>query len=102
MWSPTGVMSPISISSSVFEAFGEENKSGYLNMTGREGIFSPGHMDDSPFRYSPHMQKQRATEMELHQKNDLSSDNSLSKAEPSSTQTNIENPIYARTETSES
>jgi hypothetical protein len=90
MWSPTEAMSPLSISSSVFESLGGENKSGYLNMTGKEGIFSPGHMDDNPFKYSPHMQKQRATEMELRQENYLSSDNSLNMAQNSSTKTNIE------------
>jgi hypothetical protein len=102
MWSPTGAVSPLSISSSVFESLGEENKSGYLNMTGKEGIFSPGHMDDSPFKYSPHMQQQRATEVELGQENYLGSDNSLKMAQNSSTETNIENPICMRAETSES
>jgi hypothetical protein len=58
MKSSTGVVSPLSINSSVFEFSGEANNSGYLRMTGKEGIFSPGHMDDNPFKYSPYMQKQ--------------------------------------------
>jgi hypothetical protein len=57
MKSPTGVVSPLSINSSVFEFSEEANNSGYLRTTGKEGIFSPGHMDDNPFKYSPHMQK---------------------------------------------
>jgi hypothetical protein len=85
----------------VFEFSGEANSSGYLSMTSKEGIFSPGHTDDSPFKYSPHMQKQRAAEVEHHQMNLLSSDNNLNVGQRSSTQTNVENPNYKTVETSE-
>jgi hypothetical protein len=71
-------------------------------MTGKEGIFSPGHMDDNPFKYSPHMQKERAAEAEhLHQINLRSSDNNLNVGQKSSIQTNVENPIYMIVKTSE-
>lgn len=102
MRSPTGVVSPLSINSSVFEFSSEANNSGYLSMTGKEGIFSPGHMDNNPFKYSPHMQKQRATGMEpLHEMNLLSSDDNFNMGQKPSTQTNLENPLYMVVEISE-
>jgi hypothetical protein len=85
LWSPTGAMSPLSINSSVFESPGEENKSGYLSMTSKEGIFSPGHVEENPFKYSPHMQQQGTTEMELPHQMNLSSDNNSNMGQHCST-----------------
>jgi hypothetical protein len=84
--SPTNVVSPLS-TDSVFDFSDEANNSDYLSMTGKEQIFSPGHVDENPFKYSPHMQKEQAAEMKhLKQMNIPSSDNYVNMEKKPSTQ----------------
>jgi hypothetical protein len=86
----------------VFDFSGEAKNSGYLSMTGKEEIFSPGHVDENPFKYSPHMQKELATEMKhLKQMNLPSSDNYVNMGQKPSNQTNFENPTYVMAKSSE-
>lgn len=76
MRSSTGVVSPLSADSSVFEFSGETNDSCYLHMMGKEVIFSPGHVDENAFKYFPHLWKEQAAEMQhLQEMNLPSSDN---------------------------
>jgi hypothetical protein len=86
----------------VFDFTGETNNSGYLSMMGKEGIFSPGHMEENPFKYSPHMQKEQETQMiHLNHTNLPISDNYLNMGQKRSTQTNFENPSYVMGRSSE-
>ncbi|XP_021926551.1 vascular endothelial growth factor receptor 1-like isoform X2 [Zootermopsis nevadensis] len=88
------VVSPL-LTDSVFDFSGEANNTGYLTMTGKEDIFSPGHVDENPFKYSPYMQKELPTEMKhLKVINIPSSDNYVNVGHKPSTETQFENPTY--------
>lgn len=88
------MVSPL-LTDSVFDFSGEANNTGYLTMTGKEDIFSPGHVDENPFKYSPYMQKELPTEMKhLKVINIPSSDNYVNVGHKPSTETHFENPTY--------
>jgi len=57
--SSTGVMSPLLADISESEFSDEINKPCYLNMMGEEVIFHPGHDDENPFKYFPHLQEEQ-------------------------------------------
>lgn len=65
MRSSTDVMSPLSADISVFEFSNEIDNPCYLNMMGKEVIFSPGHMDENPFRYFPNLQDEQEAQVQL-------------------------------------
>jgi hypothetical protein len=45
-------------------------------MTGKEIIFSPGHMDENPFKYLPHLKEQQNPQMQHLNKMNLQSSDS--------------------------
>lgn len=70
------MMSPLSADISVFEFSGEIDNPCYLNMTGKEVIFSPGHMDENPFKHFPHLREEQAAQVQHHNEmNQPNSDN---------------------------
>jgi hypothetical protein len=99
--SPKGAVSPLS-TDSVFDFSGDANNSSYLTMTGKEQIFSPGHADDNPFKYSPHKEKEQSAKMKhFKQMNLPSSDSYVNMGQKHRTETNFENPTYLMTKSSE-
>jgi len=59
------VMSPLSADISELEFPDEINKPCYLNMMGEEVIFHPGHEDENPFKYFPHLQEEQEEQVQL-------------------------------------
>lgn len=59
------MMSPHSADISEVEFNDEINKTCYLNIMGEEVIFSPGHEDDNPFKYFPHLQEEQEEQVQL-------------------------------------
>jgi len=69
-------MSPLSEDISEMEFSDEINTTCYPNMMGEEGIFSPGHEDENPFKYFPHFQEEEEEQMQLlNEMNHPNSDN---------------------------
>jgi hypothetical protein len=69
-------MSPLSEDISEMEFSDEINTTCYPNMMGEEGIFSPGHEDENPFKYFPHLQEEEEEQMQLlNEMNHPNSDN---------------------------
>ena len=58
-------MSPLSTDISESEFPDDINKPCYLNMMGEEVIFHPGHEDENPFKYFPHLQKEQEEQVQL-------------------------------------
>lgn len=58
-------MSPLSADNSVFEFSDKINNPCYLNMKGKEVISSPGHMDQNPFEYFPHLWDEQEAQVRL-------------------------------------
>ena len=58
-------MSPLSADISELEFCDEINKPCYLHMLVEEVIFHPGHEDDNPFKYFPHLQKEQEEQVQL-------------------------------------
>ncbi|KAJ4451405.1 hypothetical protein ANN_02867 [Periplaneta americana] len=86
---------PLSSDSSVFYFPGDGNTPGYLNMGGKDGIFSPGHVDDCPFDFSPNKMKEKmqGTKPSI-EKFSPRPDNYVNMGESAKTPTSFENPSY--------
>jgi hypothetical protein len=59
------VISPLSADISELEFTDEINEPCYLNMVVKEVIFSPGHGDENPFKYFPHLQEEQEEQVQL-------------------------------------
>ncbi|XP_069679677.1 vascular endothelial growth factor receptor 1-like isoform X2 [Periplaneta americana] len=86
---------PLSSDSSVFYFPGDGNTPGYLNMGGKDGIFSPGHVDDCPFDFSPNKMKEKmqGTKPSI-EKFSPRPDNYVNMGQSAKTPTSFENPSY--------